>query len=85
MEELTQSILRAADRLDENARERARREHDVRLMTTLAEHLRASATEHVADADSRCVTCAGTPWPCDAATRWGAIAEIALEERQHRG
>jgi protein involved in temperature-dependent protein secretion len=81
MADVTETLLRAAARLDEDASTRARREHDVRLMGTLAGAMRESAAEHVADADGRCAGCVDMPWPCPPALRWLAIANIALEDR----
>ena len=81
MTDVTETLLRASARLDEDASLRARREHDIRLMGTLAEVMRESAAEHVAGADGRCAGCVETPWPCPSALRWVAIANIALEER----
>lgn len=79
--DLTETLHRAAARLEEDAQLRTRREHDVRLMTTMAEAMRESAAEHVAGADGSCTCCADASWPCPPALRWLAIATIALEAR----
>lgn len=81
MSDLTETLLRAAARLDEEAGQRARRQHDMRMMGALAEAMRESAAEHVAGTDGGCAGCGETSWPCPSALRWLAIANIALEER----
>lgn len=81
MTDLTKTLHSAASRLEADAEHRARREHDIRLMRSLAESLRASADEHVTGPDGQCVACADATWPCPSARRWLALANIALEER----
>jgi hypothetical protein len=81
MTEPTETLLKAASRLEVDAEQRARREHDIRLMRTMAESLRGTAEEHVADANGQCVACADAQWPCASTRRWLVIANIALEER----
>ena len=81
MTDPTDTLLQAASRLEADAEQRARREHDIRLMRSLAESLRGSADEHVASADGKCVACADAEWPCPSTRRWLALANIALEER----
>jgi hypothetical protein len=84
MTDLTETMLRAAARLEDDAEHRARREHDIRLMRSLAESLRGSADEHHAGDDGNCAACTETPYPCPSALRWLAIANIALEERPQK-
>ena len=80
-DELTETLLRAAGRMDEDAQRRTRRDHDARLLGTLADAMRDSAAEHVPAADGTCAGCPAETWPCPPARRWLAIANIALEER----
>ena len=81
MTDPTETLRQAASRLETDAEHRTRREHDIRLMRSLAESLRESADEHVAGADGKCAACADAEWPCPSTRRWLALANIALEER----
>lgn len=80
-ENLTETLLRAAGRMDEDAQRRTRRDHDARLLGSLADAMRDSAAEHAPAADGSCTGCTAEGWPCPPARRWLAIANIALEER----
>ena len=84
MSELGDTLRNAASRLEHDAEHRARREHDIRLMRSLAESLRGSAEEHVEGEDGNCAACTDTVWPCPSSLRWLAVANIALEERPQR-
>jgi hypothetical protein len=84
MSELGDTLREAAGRLEHDAEHRARREHDIRLMRSLAESLRGSADEHVAGESCNCAACTDVPWQCPSALRWLAVANIALEERPQR-
>lgn len=81
MTDPTEILQQAAARLEVDAESRARREHDIRLMRSMAEALRGSAEEHVAGAEGKCAACTDADWPCPSTLRWLALANIALEER----